>query len=174
MANYNPKIHNRRSIRLKGYDYTRPGAYFITICTQHRRNILGEVIDGAMVLNPFGEIVLQAWHDLPNHYPHVVLDEFCIMPNHLHAIIVMTEPQQDADPEKKRHALPEVVRALKSFSARRINLLRGTPGIPVWQRNYFDRIVWTDRALFNIRRYICDNPLKWATDPDNPINRRRD
>ena len=121
---FNPDIHNRHSIRLKGYDYTLPGAYFVTIDTWQGEHLFGEVVDGDMQINLLGHVVLHAWHDLPNHYINVTLDAFCIMPNHIHGIIVLVDAPT-------RHGLPEIVRALKSFSARRINHLRGTSSTPV-------------------------------------------
>ena len=81
---YDPNKHHRRSIRLEGYDYSQPGAYFATICTHQRESMLGEIINGVMILNACGRIVQHAWDDLPNHYAHVLLDEFCVMPNHFH------------------------------------------------------------------------------------------
>ena len=86
---FDPDKHHRRSIRLKGYDYSQAGAYFVTICTKDRGCLFGEIIDGEMVLNPFGEVVQACWDDLPRHYPHVELDAFVIMPNHLHGIIII-------------------------------------------------------------------------------------
>jgi hypothetical protein len=88
---YDPEKHHRRSIRLKGYDYTQPGAYFITICTHGRECLFGEIIDGEMHLNEAGQIVVQTWQDLPNHVPNVQLDAFVVMPNHVHGIIIITE-----------------------------------------------------------------------------------
>jgi putative transposase len=190
---YNPDIHHRRSIRLKGYDYSQPGAYFVTMVTRHRECLFGEVMDGKMRLNEAGMIVKKAWLDLPNHYPHLLLDAFCIMPNHLHGIFILVDdpgrggsgipyPLQPENDEEKfdnissenqtrpyqRHGLPEIVRSVKSFSARRINRLRGTPGVSVWQRDYFERVIRNERELNAIRRYIQDNPLKWERDRENP------
>jgi hypothetical protein len=88
---YDPQRHHRRSIRLKGYDYTQPGAYFITICTHGRECLFGEIIDGEMHLNEAGQIVVQSWQDLPNHVPNVQLDAFVVMPNHVHGIIIITD-----------------------------------------------------------------------------------
>jgi len=91
MANrYDPNRHHRRSIRLKNYDYSQAGAYFVTICTHGHIHLFGEVVDGEMRLNPFGEIVQAVWFDLPQHYGHVQLDAFVVMPNHVHGIIVLT------------------------------------------------------------------------------------
>jgi putative transposase len=87
---YNPDIPGRRSLRLKDYDYTQPGGYFITVCTRDRECLLGEVRDGEMIPNDLGKIVLQVWNELPAHYPHVELDAFCLMPNHFHGIVILT------------------------------------------------------------------------------------
>jgi len=84
---YDPEKHRRRSIRLKGYDYSQEGAYFVTICTHNRECILGEVANGEVLLNEFGKIVESAWFDLPKHYRNVELDAFVVMPNHVHGII---------------------------------------------------------------------------------------
>src|SRR5690606_14708745 len=150
--------HHRRSIRLPEWDYAHPGAYFVTICTHRRECTLADIVDGDVRLSTEGKIVRQCWNDLPARYPHVDLDAFVIMPNHVHGIIVLTEgddvvgaglrpaPTGDSSPVR-RHGLPEIVRALKSFSARRINEHRGTPGLPVWQRSYYERIIRNDREL---------------------------
>jgi putative transposase len=86
---YNSQKHHRRSIRLKEYDYSQPGGYFVTVCTQGHEHLFGEILDGEIKLNRYGEIVKECWHDLPNHYPCVKLDEFVVMPNHVHGIIII-------------------------------------------------------------------------------------
>ena len=88
---YNPELHHRRPIRLKGYDYSLPGAYFMTTVIHGRESILGTIVDGAMCLSKSGQIVHGAWVDLPRHYTHIQLDEFCIMPNHVHGIIIILD-----------------------------------------------------------------------------------
>ena len=172
---------NRKSIRLSGYDYAMAGGYFVTICTYNRECLLGEILGSEMSLTRAGEIVLECWNDLPNHYPYVEADEFVVMPNHVHGIIFLTD-QLGADLKSenvgagfkpaptRRHPLPEIVRAFKTFSSRRINELRGSPGVPVWQRNYYERVIRDERELEAIRQYIVDNPAKWAEDSDNPEN----
>jgi hypothetical protein len=138
---FDPEKHHRRSIRLQGYDYTRAGAYYVTIVTQGRECLFGEIKNDEMVLNRFGQIVNRAWLDLPNHYVHVEIGTFCIMPNHVHGIIVLNENGRggslsgedtlqtqviagqaflDINHEtrpyvRKRHPLSEIVRAFKSF-----------------------------------------------------------
>ena len=192
---FDPGIHDRRSIRLKGYDYSRAGAYFLTIDIDHKENLLGEIIDGAMQLNRCGQIVQYAWFDLPKHYPHVELDAFCIMPNHVHGIIVLDHdasvgaglsglpsrldkpvPGITEDPRYPRrpaptkpmvrHPLSEVIRAFKSFSARRINAIQGVKGVPVWQRNYYEHIIRDESEYQAICSYILDNPVNWEKDKE--------
>jgi len=122
------KFRNRyriESIRLRGYDYSRDGAYFVTICTKNRDCIFGDVVIVETGLRPvstinlsdIGKIVMECWYDLPNHYSNIVLDEFIIMPNHIHGIIKI----QNQGQEEKKHGLSEFIRAFKSFSSRRIN-----------------------------------------------------
>ncbi len=190
---FDPQKHHRRSIRLKGYDYSQAGAYYITIVTQGREHLFGEAINGEMNLSRYGLIVQFAWFDLPKHYPHVELDAFCIMPNHAHGIIVLYEDGRggsfsgkhilqtqalisqtisDINHETrpygpKRHPLSEIVRAFKSFSAKRINVLRKTPGIPVWQRNYYEHIIRNEQDYQAIRNYISNNPANWENDDEN-------
>jgi putative transposase len=193
---YDLQKHQRHSIRLKGYDYTRAGAYFVTICAQGRAEIFGNIVNGDMDLNPFGHIVQTAWFDLPRHYPHIQLDVFCVMPNHVHGIIILDEPPVGAglkgkaiwldeemsrkestlennktrpyDHVPKRHPLSEIVRAFKSFSARRINGVRKTRGLPVWQRNYYETIIRNENHYNHIRAYILDNPRRRQEDQLHP------
>ncbi|MCS6885522.1 MAG: transposase [Acidobacteriota bacterium] len=103
---YDPDKHHRRSIRLKGYDYAQPGAYFITIVTQDRECLFGDVVDGKMRLNAMGQIVQQCWQDIPCHFPHAELDAFVVMPNHIHGIVVITDTNVGAWHVGTRHAVP--------------------------------------------------------------------
>lgn len=180
---------NRRSIRLRGYDYSRAGAYFVTICAQHRKCLFGDIVDGKLVFNENGQIVLSVWHGLTNHYSHVELDAFVVMPNHVHGIIVLHDdnigggggvgagfkPAPTVKPTRtvKRHVLSEIIRGFKTFSARRINEMRESPGTPVWQRNYYEHIIRNDGELNRIREYIENNPTNWETDRENPLVRAR-
>ncbi len=203
---FDPQKHHRRSIRLRGYDYSQAGAYFVTIVAWQREMLFGEIVDGEMVLNRYGQIVLNAWMDLPNHYHHAELGAFVIMPNHVHGIVVLnddgvvsddgrggssitggtispdetnagrttplTEKIRPYEPIKPRHGLSEIVRAFKSFSARRINVLRHTEGIPVWQRNYYEHIIRNETEMDRITRYIEFNSSAWMDDDENPNNVR--
>ena len=171
---YNPAIHHRRSIRLRGYDYSQSGAYYLTICTYKRKCIFGEIVDGTMVSNECGKILDYCWSDLPNHYHHIKLANHVIMPNHFHGIVIIsvgagykpapTETEPAPTDPQTTHALPEIVRGLKTFSARRINEYRNTPGIPVWQRNYYEHIIRDEESLARISKYIVENPARWGKD----------
>jgi len=166
----------RHSIRLKYYDYSQAGAYFVTICTKDKSFLFGEIVDGLMSLNHFGEIVQTCWGDLAKHYPHAEPDVFVVMPNHIHGIIVLGDLSdvgaglKPAPTAVKRCGLSEIIRAFKTFSSRRINELRGRHGIPVWQRNYYEHVIRNENDLNEISEYIVNNPLKWELDGDNPTH----
>jgi len=175
---YDPQRHHRRSIRLKGYDYSQAGAYFVTIVTQNKKCFFGDIVDSKMVLNDAGRTVEYTWHDLPKHNLHIELDAFVIMPNHLHGIIIISdhivilvgagsEPAPTTTP--KRHGLPEIIRQFKTYSSKRINQKRRTIGMPLWQRNYYEHIIRNEDELNRIREYIINNPLQWELDRENPL-----
>jgi hypothetical protein len=96
---FDPKRHHRRSIRLPGYDYTQPGAYFVTVCTQDRACLFGEVVGGEMRLTGAGRMVYDVWNDLPKHYPGVAIDAFIVMPNHIHGITILVVAGPRACPD---------------------------------------------------------------------------
>jgi putative transposase len=154
----------RRSLRLPGYDYSQAGAYFITICTHNRIMLFGEVINDDVRLNEFGMLVKHTWDNLPTHYDGIELDAFIVMPNHVHGIIIL------ADEPEMRRSIPEIVRGLKTFSARNVNERGGRRGA-LWQRGYYEHVIRNAQALNRIRDYIAHNPARWADDPDN-ISRR--
>ena len=172
---FNPDIHHRKSIRLRGYDYSQAGMYFVTICTQDRMCLFGDITDGEIRMNEYGDIAWAAWRDLPNHYAHIELDEFIVMPNHVHWIVrivdavgaglkpARTEPAR-TDPAPTKHGLPEIVRAFKTYSARRINERRRMSGVSVWQRNYYEHIIRDEAAHLKIAEYIQTNPQRWQED----------
>lgn len=175
--NYDPAKHHRRSIRLKGYDYAQPGTYFITIVTQDRACLFGEVVDGKMCLNEVGHIVRDEWMKTAILRPRVLLDAFVVMPNHIHGIIVLPDDRRGTlqrAPTGERfgrplsNSIPTIVRLFKSTTTKRINEHRGTRGAPVWQRNYYEHIIRSDESLNRIRQYIADNPLRWVMDRENP------
>ena len=169
--------HRHQLRRLRGYDYSRAGAYFITACTHGRANLFGKIVRHEMRLNIYGRMVQEVWNGLPGHYPHVALDAFVIMPNHIHGIVILSvgaglKPAPTPKPASTpRHGLPEIVRAFKTFSAQQINRLRHTPGIPVWQRNYYEHIIRNNAALNRIRQYVKANPAHWEKDRENPTRK---
>ena len=212
------------SIRLKNFDYSSPGAYFFTTVVKNRECLFGNITKGKMFLNAMGKEVETTWRDLPNHNANVALDEFIIMPNHVHGIIVILDDveilvdvndnidinknvnfnnddnidENDNENENenenvetgsepvstgttagtgttaaemgmgtrkmKKQGLPEIIRQFKTFSARRINAIRGLSGIPVWQSGYYEHIIRNEASLLRIRKYIRENPLKWKND----------
>ena len=177
-------LKNRRSIRLKEYDYSEPGEYFVTICTEGRSHLFGYIDSDAMHENELGKVVRICWQEMPEHYPHVELDEFVVMPNHVHGIVLISGddtvgaihesplPRNTAD--RRRMTLSKIVGRFKMNSAKRINQLRGSPGIRVWQRNYFEHIIRDDKSLDRIREYIASNPEQWHHDKENTQQEARD
>ncbi len=217
------------SIRLPGYDYSRPGAYFITIVAHNRQCLFGEIVNGEMTLNEFGEIVKTEWQKTGALRPNIDVDAFVVMPNHLHGILIITdnddlyhhrnrdrdcdcdcrdtlqrvstgsgsgsesgsetetetgsetetetETESESEPgmgmgmgtieqfgKPTHNSIPTIVRLFKSTITKQINQIRQTPGIPVWQRNYYEHIIRNDNELNKIREYIINNPLTWETD----------
>jgi REP element-mobilizing transposase RayT len=175
---YNPLLHHRRSMRLIGYDYSRAGAYFITICTQHRRCIFGEVVNGEMILNKYGQVAYDEWLKTPDIRLNISLDVFVVMPNHMHAIIVSIDKEADEyhfapnafalraeEPVPFRspsNTIGAIVRGYKSAVTKQINALNFDG--QVWQRNYHDHIISTEQSYQNISSYIVNNPKKWSED----------
>ena len=189
MNKYDPAKHHRRSIRLKGYDYSSAGCYFVTICVRDGICSLGDIVDGEMVYSDYGRIAAESWLWLAEQYDYVSLDEWGIMPNHMHGIVAYDDDEmvggvgleeggsRTARTGLKRKPLGRLIGAFKTVSTKKINDLRGTPGVPFWQRDFWEHIIRNERALLAIREYIRNNPLGWEVDklhPDaamNPFNR---
>jgi REP element-mobilizing transposase RayT len=208
---FNHDIHSRHSIRLKGYDYSKNGAYFITICAKNRECLFGKIIDGKMILNEFGRIVYDEWLKTNIIRNNVVLAEFIIvMPNHFHAIFNIDNKNVPVDvscvvgaycntplrnmplrnmplrnmplrnmplrnmPLRITFASPSqtvgaIVRGYKSSVTKLINDIRKTPGVPAWQRNYYEHIIRDETEYMRFSEYIINNPLNWASDENNSI-----
>lgn len=168
-SKYNPEIHHRRSIRLKGYDYSQEGAYFITICTHDRECLFGEIVNGEMRLNPFGEIVRDEWLKTPTIRPNIELAEWVIMPNHIHGIVIITVRRGELQfaPTGKfqspSQTIGAIVRGFKGAATKRINNIRMN-SVPVWQRNYWEHIIRNEESYHRIAEYIVNNPLNWQND----------
>jgi len=168
---YDPQKHHRRSIRLKGYDYSQAGAYFITICVQHGQSRLGHIQDGILVPSLAGEMVAECWYDLPERFPNIELDVFTLMPNHLHGIIVILETGLNAN--QNPIVLGDMLGAFKSISTNKyIEGVRQKGWKPFqkrfWQRDYYEHIIRNERALNAIRAYIMNNPANWQDDKLHP------
>jgi REP element-mobilizing transposase RayT len=169
---------NRHSVRLPDYDYSQPGAYFVTICTKDRRNLFGGVVNEEMCLSRFGGVVKACWEDLPRHFAEVDVNEFVVMPNYIHGIVVLVDGMGTAcrAHTTERYArpvtgsLPTIIRSFKSAATKRINEIRRTPGQPVWQRNYYEHVVRTEEEMNRIREYIAGNPATWHDDVENPAS----
>ena len=175
--NYNPDIHHRCSIRLKGYDYSRAGFYFITICTQNWQHLFGEIADGEMILNDAGRIAYNEWVRTPEIRSEIQLGEFVVMPNHFHGIVKICRgdrpvapalvaptisPSAPAGPKPK--SIGSFMSGFKSSVTKQINRLHNTPGVPVWQRNYYEHIIRNDESYRKIAEYIISNPFNWEED----------
>jgi len=168
---YDPQQHNRQSLRMPGYDYSQPGAYFITICTEGKINRLGQIVCEQIVLNEIGIYIDQVWKDLYIRFPTIQLDQYVIMPNHFHGIIVLVGAGLALPSEgtaSRTPTLGSVIGAFKSISTIGINKLLTTPGRQFWQKNYYEHIIRTEDELNNTCEYIVDNPLKWENDEENP------
>ena len=181
---YNPDVHHHRSIRLKGYDYSQAGAYFVTICTQNRECLLGDAVDGEMRLNEMGKTIMACWQRIPEHFRDIEIDEFIVMPNHVHGIIVINHNvgAQFIAPDRTNASLQgnqgvinqgvmnhaptvgNIVRAFKVRCAYTINRTHNTSGITLWQRNYYEHIIHDETEMNKIQEYIINNPLNWEMD----------
>jgi putative transposase len=178
---YNPEKHHRRSIRLPGYDYSQPGYYFITLCVENRENLFGQVKDEQITLNETGKLIDHCWRMLPSHFSHIRLDVFQTMPNHLHGIVNIVgakhsfyviqnikEPAGNASPLRPNGTNPgslgAIIQNFKSVTTRKINQIRKSSGIRLWQRNYYEHIIRNQDDYYRIRQYILENPSKWDRD----------
>lgn len=180
---------HRRSLRLQGYDYAQAGAYFVTICTQGRECLFGQIVDGEMLLNDAGRMVQAEWEALPGRFTGIDVDAFIVMPNHAHGILLLNpvgapfmaphDPGADSPGAMNPGAmnrgamnraptLGEIIRAFKAVATRRLR----QSGLSefAWQRNYYEHIIRNDESLTRIREYIANNPLQWALDRENPAH----
>ena len=186
---YDPEEHHRRSIRLRGYDYRSDGAYFVTVCTRDRGCIFGAVTGPVVNLSRRGMIVSDCWHDIPNHRLYVVLDQFIVMPNHVHGIFWIEDGLAEQSRGYTCVALPPancavsgqqfplarpagsvgaIVGSYKAAVSREINRVRPGAARDLWQPNYYEHVIRTDGALEAAREYIRANPERWAADRQNP------
>ncbi|MCF7917020.1 MAG: transposase [Candidatus Omnitrophica bacterium] len=176
----------RKSIRLMGYDYAQEGAYYVTICVGKRtcrggsraalikpnHNVFGHIENGKMILNDIGKIIHDSWLWLANQYNYIDLDEFIVMPNHLHGIVFLTgvighgqgQGASRGAPTTLRKPLGQLIGAFKTVSTKQINIIRNIPGNRLWQRNFYEHIIRNESDLNRIREYIINNPANWKKD----------
>jgi REP element-mobilizing transposase RayT len=175
--------YNPHSSRLKWYDYTHPGAYFITICTYARICFFGEIKEGRMFLSRCGEIVHSCWYEIPQHFPHVQSFPFVVMPNHIHGIITISKRLPSVSPHvETRHAvskreafqkpvpdsLPTIIRSFKAAVTKKLNESGEYLPATIWQRNYYEHVIRNEKELNQAAEYINFNPVNWEIDNDNP------
>ena len=155
--------HNRRSIRLQGYDYSGAGAYFVTVCTHNRACLFGDIEDGQMVLNDAGKIVTDEWMKSGEIRNEIELGEWVVMPNHFHGIVIIRRGDRPVAtmPGPRPKSIGSLMSGFKSAVTKRINEMRNTPGAKLWQRNYYEHVIRNDDELHRIREYIPNNPVRW-------------
>ena len=184
---YNPDIHQRRTVRLKDYDYSKTGAYFVTIVTQNRECLFGRIENDEIILNDAGKMIKNVWEELPLYYSGVDIDVFQIMPSHIHGIIVLNVGAAPCGcPNNKENSgqvqgpaptisLPDVVHRFKTMTTKRyIDSVKQKQLVEfngrLWQRNYYDHIIRNEKDLNHVREYIINNPVNWNADEENPAN----
>ena len=173
------KDWHRRSIRFRGADYTEPGGYFITVCTAERRSIFASIEDGRVRLTALGEIARRCWFGIPEHFPSVSLKEFVVMPNHVHGIIALGVGARYIVPSDRdartpegfqrpvKGSIPTIVRTFKAEVTRAARKEIGFSAGPIWQRNYFERVLRDGQEYRDACRYILENPKRWSVDREN-------
>ncbi len=170
--------HGRPGLRLPFFDYTSLGPYFITLCTENRVPLFGDVVNDKMILNEYGQIVHDEWLRSSELRKELLLDAFVVMPNHLHALVGLAEiedrahgrvhlPDQGRSPRPPR-GLASFIAGFKAYATKRINEKRDTHHQQVWQANYYERVIRNEKELERFRRYVASNDARWSMDHDNP------
>ncbi|MDZ4670173.1 MAG: transposase [Phototrophicales bacterium] len=158
-------VHHRKKLRLEGYDYASDGVYFITILIQNRVHLLGDIADNKLCLSPAGEMLSQYWYELPQKHPHFELDDFVVMPNHFHSILIIN----NAPNNEKSVTLSQGIQWFKTVTTnayiRGVKDSNWTPFVgKLWHRSFHDHIIRDERALHTLKMYIAQNPEKWIED----------
>jgi REP element-mobilizing transposase RayT len=167
-------MKDRKLSRLKDYDYSENGYYFITICTQNRMEWFGKIEDEEMHLNMVGEIAKNFWKEIPIHFRNAKIDEFAVMPNHIHGILIIEETSvgnayMRSLQSRTKMLLSKAIQQYKSSVTRKINTLEKGSCFK-WQKSFYDHIIRSERSLENLWQYIMNNPLKWELDIENREN----
>jgi REP element-mobilizing transposase RayT len=170
---------NRKGNRLSDFDYSQNGYYFVTICTKNRKEFFGDIRDGKMILNGLGQAVQKCWLDIPIHFPNATLDEYVVMPNHIHGILVIEnsdsvgnnnhcslQDQNASWQTRLSGSLSSMIRGFKIGVKKRC-IANGKIDF-AWQRSFYDHIIRNEKSLDKIRQYISDNPAQWEFDRNNP------
>lgn len=165
-----------QSTRLPGWDYTTTAWYFVTLCTANHRCTLGEILDAEMHLSPVGEIVAEEWQKTPHIRTNVILDEWIVMPNHLHSILIIEQigrmridhSAASTQPQLKAGSLGAIIGQIKSVCTKRIWASGHTDF--AWQPRFYDHIIRDENSLQRIRAYIINNPAQWEEDRHHPHN----
>ena len=160
---------NRKKNRLSGYDYSNCGMYFITICTWKHIEWFGRVENGKMVLNKYGEITEKIWTKISIHFENITLDQYVIMPNHIHGIIVINDyvgNRHACSLHRQYHLIPVIVGSYKSAASRMLRQIENGNWFR-WQKSFHDHIIRNDASLRGVRQYIQDNPVNWEDDCEN-------
>ena len=185
--NLSPSLPHRRALRLPEFDYSQPGAYFVTIVTQDRKSLFGQISDGEMALNEVGRMVEEVIGGIPEHYPGVNAELFVVMPNHVHLLLLITDvvagprachtvqpdngQPQGVDPTEEQLALPEIIHRIKSFTTHLYMIGVKDKGWPtfkkrIWQRNYYEHVIRNERDYQAFYDYILANPMNWERDEE--------
>ena len=180
---YDSRIHHRRTIRLRNYDYASNGYYFVTVCTHEHQCLFGEIVGAngcspnirrgtaCCALNEYGNIVNDEWIKSAKIRLEIILDQFIVMPNHIHGIVMINKNDNKLGANShsplqrmKPKSISSFIAGYKSVVTKRINQIRNTHRQPVWQRNYYEHIIRDEKDLNRIREYIVNNPVKWEED----------
>jgi REP element-mobilizing transposase RayT len=173
MPSTSPNPKYRKSIRMATFDYSQPGAYFVTITAHQRQPLLGSLLDGHVHLSPLGELVSSVWLGLPGRFSEVETDDFIVMPDHFHGILFLKEPGSMENKSLSvstplRLSLSTLISAYKSTVTRVYHFNNLDIKGPVWQRNYYEHIIRHDHELDQIRKYIQENPARWEKNDNDP------
>ena len=164
---FNPDMPGRKHLRLKQFDYSQDGCYFITICVKNWESVFGEIEKNVMILNDYGRIANSQWLFLCNQYEYIQLHEYCIMPNHFHGIIEISAGNgRDRSLQKKIKSLPELIGVFKTTSSKHLH--KNGLDYFQWQKSYYDHIIRDEDDFSRIRDYIIHNPVNWNNDENNP------
>lgn len=180
---YSPVIHHRKSIRLKDYDYSKEGLYFITICCQNKEHLFGEIVDGQMILNGAGLMIQRIYEELPKYFEKMEIGDYVIMPNHFHCVIEIVDfelnvgvplvgTQMSGNNRATTRVAPtvgDIIGTFKSLTTIEYIKMVKQGKLPnfdkrIWQKNYYEHIIRNEKEYYKISEYIENNPSKWDED----------